>query len=270
MVLRFWAIVHFELLRPRVKLELIALPNIPEVVPDDDVGQLICDALISAEIAPQPHDIITIAQKIVSKAENRYVYLNQVVPSEQAQALAQETDKDPRLVELIVREMDEVSRKRAGVLVVRHRLGFVSANAGIDRSNVKQDGHGEKVLLLPIDPDGSAEKIRQKIRQNFSVDVGIIIADTQGRPHRSGNVGVAIGVAGMPAILDKRGTTDRYGFVLKSTISGVADEVAAAADLLLGQAAEGTPVVLVRGLTLPKAEGKASDIYRPKEFDLYR
>ena len=253
-----------------MKLELIALPNIPEVVPNDDVGQLICDALISAEITPQPHDILTIAQKIISKAENRYVYLDEVVPSEQAQALAQEVNKDPRLVELIVREMDEVSRKQAGVLVVRHRLGFVSANAGIDRSNVRQDSESEKVLLLPVDPDGSAEKIRQKIRQKFGVDVGIIIADTHGRPHRSGNVGVAIGIAGMPALIDKRGTTDRYGFVLQHTISGVADEIAAAADLLLGQAAEGTPVVLVRGLTLPTIDGKASDIYRPKEFDLYR
>ena len=253
-----------------LKLELIALPNIPEVVPDDDVGQLICEALISAEITPQLHDIITIAQKIVSKAENRYVYLDDVVPSEQALILAQEVDKDPRLVELIVREMDEVSRKRVGVLVVRHRLGFVSANAGIDRSNVQQDERGERVLLLPVNPDGSAEKIRQKIRQNFGVDIGIIIADTHGRPHRSGNVGVAIGVAGIPAVLDKRGTTDRYGFVLKSTISGVADEIAAAADLLLGQAAESTPVVLIRGLKLPAIEGKASDIYRPKEFDLYR
>ena len=253
-----------------MKLELTAVPDIPEIQPHDDVGQLICDKLIAADITPQPHDIIAIAQKIISKAEDRYFYLDEVMPSEEALALAAETDKDPRLVELIVREMDEVSRKRQGVLVVRHRLGFVSANAGIDRSNVQQDERGERVLLLPVDPDGSAEKIRQTIQQQLGVNVGIIITDSHGRPHRVGTVGVAIGVAGLPAVLDKRGTTDRYGYVLKYTTIGTADEIAAAASLLMGQAAESTPVILLRGLQLPKIEGKASDIYRPKQFDLYR
>ncbi|MGB1250689.1 MAG: coenzyme F420-0:L-glutamate ligase [Candidatus Promineifilaceae bacterium] len=253
-----------------MQLSLLALPNIPEVMPGDDVGQLICEALISAEITPTPHDIIAIAQKIISKAENRYAYLDEVEPSEHAQQLATETNKDPRLVQLIVDEMDEVSRKRQGVLVVRHRLGFVSANAGIDRSNVQQNARGERVLLLPVDPDGSAEKIRQTIHARFGVDLGIIITDSHGRPHRSGTIGVAIGVAGMPAILDKRGTEDRYGFVLKHTDIGVADEIAAASGLLMGQAAESTPIILIRGLTLPAANGRASDIYRPKQFDLYR
>lgn len=253
-----------------MQLNLFALPNIPEVMPNDDVGELICRALMSTEITLQPNDIIAVAQKIVSKAEDRYVYLDAVTPGAQAQALATETGKDPRLLELIVREMDEVSRKREGVVVVRHRLGFVSANAGIDRSNAPQDDKGERVLLLPLDPDQSAEHIRQTIQKTLGVAVGVIITDSHGRPHRIGTVGIALGVAGIPAVLDKRGVPDRYGYVLQHTTIGIADEVASAADLLMGAAAESTPVIVIRGLQLPNENGRASDIYRPKEYDMYR
>ncbi len=251
-------------------LNLIAVPNIPDVQPGDDVAELVVRGLKTAVISLQPHDIITIAQKIVSKAEGRFVRLADVTPSTQALEVARQTDKDPRLVELILQESDEISRMRPGVLVVRHRLGFTSANAGIDRSNVAQTEGNERVLLLPEDPDASAAHIQAALQEKFGVPLGVVITDSHGRPFRLGTVGVAIGVAGIPALWDRRGEPDLYGFKLEHTDVGVADEIAAAAGLLMGQAAEGTPVVIVRGLHLPAASGKASDLVRAKEMDLYR
>ena len=171
---------------------------------------------------------------------------------------------------LILQESDEIPRMRQGVLIVRHRLGFTSANAGIDRSNVAQSGGDETVLLLPLDPDASAAKLRDEIAARLGVQVGVVITDSHGRPFRMGTVGVAIGVAGIPALWDRRGEPDLYGYQLQHTDIGVADEIAAAAGLLMGQAAEGMPVVLVRGLHLPVIEGKATDLVRSKEMDLYR
>jgi coenzyme F420-0:L-glutamate ligase/coenzyme F420-1:gamma-L-glutamate ligase len=211
-----------------------------------------------------------VAQKIVSKAEGRLVRLADVRPSERANELAQQTGKDARLVELILQESEEVSRVRPGLIIVRHRLGFTSANAGVDRSNVPQEGEEETVLLLPRDPDGAAAGLRQGIQERWGVAVGVIVADSHGRPFRLGTVGVAIGVAGLPALWDRRGEADLYGYRLQHTDVGLAGEIAAAASMVMGQAAEGTPVVLVRGLALPAGEGKASDLIRPKEFDLYR
>ena len=254
----------------QTKLELIALPDVPEVLPGDDVGRVVCDGLVSAEITPAPTDIIVIAQKIISKAEDRYAYLDDVTPSPHALEVAEQVAKDPRLVELILSETDEISRQRPGVLVVRHRLGFVSANAGIDRSNVPQNDDRERVLLLPLDPDASARAIQATIQQAFGVTLGVVITDSHGRPHRMGTMGIAIGVAGMPAVLDKRGEADRYGYILQHTDIGIADEVAAAASLLMGQSAESTPIILLRGLHLPRVDGQASDIYRPKDKDMYR
>ncbi len=250
-------------------LTLIALPGIPDVRPGDDVGRLLLAALDRAGLAPQDGDVIAIAQKIVSKAEGRLVDLAGVVPGERARELARQTDKDPRLVELILRESDEVSRVRPGVIIVRHRLGFTSANAGIDRSNVGPEGE-ERVLLLPVDPDASAHRIRDLFIAELGVVVGVIITDSHGRPFRLGTVGVAIGVAGLPALWDRRGEADRYGYRLQHTDVGVADEIAAAAGLLMGQAAEGQPAVLLRGLRLPFVDGRASDLVRPKDLDLYR
>jgi coenzyme F420-0:L-glutamate ligase/coenzyme F420-1:gamma-L-glutamate ligase len=171
---------------------------------------------------------------------------------------------------LILQESEEISRMRRGVLIVRHRLGLTSANAGIDRSNVAQAGADETVLLLPLDPDASAARLREAIAVKLGVKIGVVITDSHGRPFRMGTVGVAIGVAGIPALWDRRGEPDLYGYQLQHTDIGVADEIAAAAGLLMGQAAEGLPVVLVRGLNLPVAEGKATDLVRPKEMDLYR
>ena len=252
------------------KLSLFALPNVPEVLPGDDVGALMCEWLAASEITLQPHDIIVIAQKIISKAEDRYVYFRDVVPSKRAEQVALEVDKGARLVELILSESDEISRMRKGVLVVRHRLGFVSANAGIDRSNVPQDCERERVLLLPVDPDKSAEKILHALQKTYNLPLGVIITDSHGRPHRKGTTGIAIGVAGIPAVLDKRGSADRYGYILQHTDIGIADEISAAASLLMGQAGESQPIIILRGLELPQTDGKASDIYRPKEKDLYR
>lgn len=226
-------------------------------------------ALDRAGLALHDGDALAVAQKIISKAEGRLIDPAEVEPGDRALELAERVGKDPRLVELILRESDEVSRVRPGVLIVSHRLGFTSANAGIDRSNVGP-GDEERVLLLPLDPDASARRIRATIADERGVDVGVIITDSHGRPFRLGTVGVAIGVAGLPALWDRRGEPDRYGYRLQHTDVGVADEIAAAAGLLMGQAAEGQPAVLIRGLRLPPGDGRASDLIRPKELDLYR
>lgn len=251
-------------------LTLIPIPAIPDVQPGDDVTALLLTALAECQITLQAGDVLAIAQKIISKAEGRFVQLAAVQPSAQAQLVAEKTGKDPRLVELILHESDEISRMKPGVLVTRHRLGFTSANAGIDRSNVPQADALETVLLLPVDPDGTAQAIRDAILAQAGVAVGVVVTDSHGRPFRLGTVGVAIGVAGIPALWDRRGEPDLYGYALQHTDVGVADEIAAAAGLLMGQAGEGTPVVLLRGLSLPPQAGKATDLVRPKEMDLYR
>jgi len=253
------------------QLTFTAVPHIPsQVQPNDDVTGLILQALDRAGMALRDGDVLAIAQKIISKAEGRLVNLADVQPSARAQEVAVQTEKDPRLVELILQESEEISRQRKGVLLVRHKLGFTSANAGIDRSNVRQPNAEEWVLLLPTDPDASAAQLRADILARSNVTVGVVITDTHGRPFRMGAVGVAIGVAGIPALWDRRGEQDLYGYVLEHTAVGVADEIAAAAGLLMGQAAEGTPVVLIRGLHFTAPAGKAADLVRPKELDLYR
>ena len=251
------------------QLTLTAVPHIPHVQPGDNLAELILHALATAKIELAGGDVLAIAQKIVSKAEGRLVRLADVQASNRALEVASQTDKDPRVVELILQESDEISRMRQGVLIVRHRLGFTSANAGIDRSNVAQIGADETVLLLPLDPDASAAQLREEIKAKLGVQVGVVITDSHGRPFRMGTVGVAIGVAGIPALWDRRGEPDLYGYQLQHTDIGVADEIAAAAGLLMGQAAEGMPVVLVRGLNLPITEGKATDLVRPKEMDFF-
>ncbi len=249
---------------------LTAVSHIPQVQPGDNVAGLIVQALEAGDMSLQTGDILVIAQKIVSKAEGRLAKLSTVTPSDRANAVAEGTDKDPRLVELILQESQAISRMKPGVLIVRHRLGFTSANAGIDRSNVEQEGTDETVLLLPLDPDASASQIRAQIKAELGVDVGVVISDSHGRPFRLGTVGVAIGVAGIPALWDKRGDPDLYGYALQHTDVGVADEIAAAAGLLMGQGAEGMPVVLLRGLAVPQVDGQATDLVRPKELDLYK
>lgn len=252
------------------KVELIPLAGIPVVGPGDDLAGLLLNAVTEAGLTLRDGDVLAVAQKIVSKAEGRTVNLADVRPGGEALAVAEKTDKDPRLVELILQESDEISRMRRGVLIVRHRLGFTSANAGIDRSNVWQEGDHLTVLLLPEDPDASAARLRSAIYARQGVEVGLVITDSHGRPFRLGTVGVALGVAGLPALWDRRGEPDLHGYRLQHTEVGLADEIAAAASLVMGQAAEGIPAVLIRGLQLPALEGSARDLIRPRDLDLYR
>ncbi|MBA3871932.1 MAG: coenzyme F420-0:L-glutamate ligase [Chloroflexota bacterium] len=249
-------------------LNVIALPGIPLVKQGDDLPKIILDGIEKLGLQLQTGDAIVVTSKIVSKAEGRLFDLRDIEPGVEAQRLASETRKDPRIVELVLRETLKISRQAPGVLVVQHRLGFVSANAGIDQSNV--DGSENMVLLLPIDPDASANRIQAKLHEQTGAEVGIVISDSHGRPFRVGNVGVAIGVAGMPAVLDLRGKSDLFGRELKISIMGYADLVASTANLLTGEADEGRPIVLVRGLQFPEQQGAAVDLYRAPEQDLYR
>lgn len=255
-------------------VRMTAVPNIPKIISGDDLAQLISDALKSAGLYLSTGDILVIAHKIVSKAEGRIRRLDEVKPGKRAQEIALYTEKDPRLVELILRESSQISRMRPGVLIVRHRLGFTSANAGIDRSNVPQHPGEEAVLLLPEDPDVSAARIRSRLRELSGVEVGVVIADSHGRPFRLGTVGVAIGAAGVPTLWDRRGERDLFGYELRHTEVGTADEIAAAGSLIMGQAAEGTPVVLIQGLRLAdgtdKVQPRATDLIRPLDYDLYQ
>jgi coenzyme F420-0:L-glutamate ligase / coenzyme F420-1:gamma-L-glutamate ligase len=244
-----------------------AIPNIPLIQPGDDLVTILLDALNRAGITLQNRDGLVISSKIVSKSEGRFVDLQTVMPGEEALRLADETGKDPRIVELALNESLSVSRKAKGILVTHHRLGFVSANAGIDQSNV---GMEDSVLLLPQDPDASAARIREQLRATAGVETGVIISDTHGRPFRMGNVGVAIGVAGMPSLVDLRGQPDLFGRVMQIAMQGYADLVASAAHLVCGEGNEGLPVVLARGLDFQQTDGQAVDLVRPPEQDLYR
>jgi coenzyme F420-0:L-glutamate ligase/coenzyme F420-1:gamma-L-glutamate ligase len=252
------------------RLVLTALLDIPSVSPGDDITLIVETALDRSEIVLEPGDVIVITQKIVSKAEDRYVDLEKVIPSEYARCLADEVEKDPRLVEVILSESTDVVRKSTGILVTEHRLGFVLANAGVDSSNIDQSEGHSRVLLLPTDPDKICGEIRNRIETETGVCVGIIINDSHGRAWRNGTVGVALGSAGLPALLDLRGRPDIFGTDLKITQIGLADEIAAAASVLMGQGDEMRPVVHVRGVPYPLSTGKASDLLRNKQEDLFR
>jgi coenzyme F420-0:L-glutamate ligase/coenzyme F420-1:gamma-L-glutamate ligase len=250
-------------------LTLTALEGIPTVVPGMDLAAVIRDAAQRTGVLLQDGDILVVAQKIVSKAEGRFIRLADVVPSERAREMAPRCDKDPRLVELILREAAEIVRCRPGVIIVAHRRGWVMANAGIDASNVEA-AEGETVLLLPEDPDASAARLRAGLRDACGADLGVVVNDSFGRAWRLGTAGVAIGVAGLPALLDLRGRADRTGRALRVTEVGVADELAAAASLLMGQAGEGRPVIHVRGFPYARREGAAAELVRPRHLDLFR
>ena len=249
---------------------LTAIPGIPLVRPGDDLAGLIAAALDKAAIALADRDVLVVAQKVVSKAENRIVDLASVQPSPRAQALAAEVDKDAHLVEVILSQSRRVVRARPNVLIVEHLLGFIMANAGVDRSNVATVDGVERVLLLPESPDGSAEKLRQRLEAHGSCRLGVIVNDSFGRPWRRGTSGVAIGAAGLPVLLDLRGRPDLFGRVLEVTVTGFADEIAAAASLVMGQADEGRPVVLVRGLDWSAPSAPAVSLVRPPDEDLFR
>ncbi len=251
-------------------LEFVALPAIPLVRPGDDLVDLVLDGLAAAGRSLREGDVLVIAQKIVSKVEDRYVDLRRINPSSRARELAALCRKDARLVELILSESTEVLRYRPGVLVVVHRLGVVLANAGIDHSNVEPASGAERVLLLPKDPDDTCRRLHETLRMRAGVDAGVIINDSAGRAWRNGTVGVALGVAGLPSLLDRRTRCDLFGRPLKASQQAIGDELAAAASLLQGQADEGTPVVLIRGFTARGASAPAASLIRPKAEDLFR
>jgi len=259
-------------MRSTMPLTLTPIQNIPLIRRDDNLADIVLSALGQADISVQDEDILVFAQKIISKSEGRAVNLATIIPSQAAVALSRETDKDARVVELILQESNEVLRSRVGAIIVEHKLGFVCANAGIDHSNVAGagDANEEWVLLLPADPDGSARKLRDAIKSKTGRQVGILIIDSHGRAWRNGTVGVAIGIAGLPGLEDLRGNPDLFGYTLQVTQVGVADELAAAASLMMGQAAEGTPVVHVRGFPYALREGELKELIRPKEQDLFR
>jgi coenzyme F420-0:L-glutamate ligase/coenzyme F420-1:gamma-L-glutamate ligase len=251
-------------------LVLTALPGIPRIAAGDDLQSVIEAGLQRARIELADGDILVLAQKIVSKAEGRSVLLNEVTPSPRAQDLARETGKDARVVELILSESKEVLRVRPGLIVVEHRLGFVLANAGIDASNVDNSENDERVLLLPADPDASCARLRTELERRFGKKLGVVINDSLGRAWRMGTVGTALGSSGLVAMLDLRGRKDMNGRILRSSEIGAADEVAAAASLLMGQAAEGRPIIHMRGFPYALGEGSARDLQRPPEMDLFR
>ncbi len=253
-------------------LILSPLPGIPLIQPGDDLAALILDVLSASGITLQDGDILVLAQKIVSKTEGRMVKLATVMPSAKAVQLAEQTHKDPRVVELILGESKQVLRTRPGLIVVEHKLGFVCANAGIDHSNVgsRNPEDREWVLLLPENPDVSAAALRERLEAQAAAKIGVLIIDSHGRAWRLGVAGVAIGFSGMPGLVDLRGQADLFDRTLEVTQVGVADELAAAASLMMGQAAEGMPVVHARGFPYPLREGKLSELIRPKDEDLFR
>jgi coenzyme F420-0:L-glutamate ligase/coenzyme F420-1:gamma-L-glutamate ligase len=248
-------------------LTITPLSGIAEIRPGDDLGAELAGAIVRTGIALAPYDVLVVAQKVVSKAENRYVDLHTVQASPRAHELAAITRKDARLVELVLGESTEVLRAKPEMLIVRHRLGYVMANAGIDRSNV--DG-ADRVLLLPRDPDGSAAVLRAQLAAQFGVEIGIVISDSFGRPWRIGVTNVALGAAGVPALIDRRGEVDRNGRRLEVTEVAFADLLASAAGLAIGEGAEGLPAALVRGARWNAPSKPASVLIRPLQEDLFR
>jgi coenzyme F420-0:L-glutamate ligase / coenzyme F420-1:gamma-L-glutamate ligase len=252
------------------RLEVFALPGIPMVRQGDNLPALILAGLQRAGQTLRPRDIIVVAQKIVSKAEGRMVDVATVEPSPQAVALAVEVEKDPRLVEVILSESRRIVRHRPNLMIAEHRRGWVMANAGIDHSNVAPGDGRELVLLLPLDPDASAETLRQELAARTGKRIAVVISDSFGRPFRRGTVGIALGAAGIPAVIDWRGHPDLFGRTLEVTETGFADEIAAAASLVMGQADEAVPIALVRGLSWTAPELPAAELVRPPEHDLFR
>ena len=249
------------------------MPGMPLVERGDDLPAMVARALAIAGIAVVDGDVLAVTSKLLSRAEGRFVELPRIEPSRRAIELARQVHKDPRVVELILRESTAVSRQAPGVLVVRHRLGFIVANAGIDASNAvpadASPGSGPWALLLPEAPDASAAAIRTRVEAESGARVGVVITDSFGRPFRLGSVGVAIGVSGVPALWDRRGEPDLFGRALENTITALADQVAAVADLVAGQAAERRPMILVRGLAFSPSDQVASALVRKTEEDLY-
>lgn len=254
------------------KLELTAIAGIPVIREGDDLAEIIYEASKACELTFEDGDVLVLAQKIVSKSEGRLVNLNTVTPSERAKELAEYLDKRPELVELILSESSEVLRTRPGTIIVQHKNGYVCANAGIDHSNVTGPWgeHADWVLLLPENSDESATRIRMGLEELSGAKVAVLIIDSHGRAWRNGVVGISIGMSGMPGLVDMRGSEDMNAYKLRVTTIAAADELAAGASLLMGQANEGTPIVHVRGFPYPFREGSVAELIRDKEKDMFR
>ena len=250
-------------------MQLFALPGLPEFLPGDDVAALIAQSLNDNDLSLEQGDVIVIAQKIISKAESRYAYYKDVKVTDKAQTLALQCDKDPRLVQLILEESVDVLRVRPGVIIVEHRSGYVHANAGIDKSNLPTSDD-ERVLLLPKDSDASAKKIAASLKQQCNVDCGVIINDSAGRAWRNGTLGFAIGTAGFNPLVDMVGKKDMHGRVMEVTEVAVADELAAAASYLMGQADEARPVVIIRGANVQLGDFPSKVLIRDRNRDMFR
>jgi coenzyme F420-0:L-glutamate ligase/coenzyme F420-1:gamma-L-glutamate ligase len=251
-------------------ITLTAIPGIPAIRPGDDLARILGDALEAAALPPRHGDVLVVTHKIVSKADGRYVSLADVTPSPRARELAAATDKDPALVELILSESREILRFRPGLIIAEHRSGMVLANAGVDHSNVPGGADGERVLLLPENPDASSAALCDALGKRFGASFAVVVSDSVGRAWRNGIVGLALGAAGLPALLDLRGRRDLEGRPLKVTQVGLADAIASAAQLLMGEADEGRPAVLVRGLAWNDPPLPASALVRAPELDLFR
>ena len=248
------------------RLEIIGVEGLGEIEPGARLGRLVVEACAGLGLALQDGDVLVVAQKIVSKAEGRSVDLRSVTPSAEALRLSAELDdKDPRLLELILRESRRIVAKGRSTIVVETHHGFVCANAGIDLSNIGV----HHALLLPEDPDGSARRIREEVQRLTGTAVGVVVTDTFGRPWRLGTTDVAIGVAGFAPLIDYRGQTDPYGYELKASVTAVADQLAGAAELVMGKTSA-VPVAIVRGCELPQHDGSAQELIRAAEDDLFR
>ena len=250
-------------------IQIISLTGLPEFGPGDPLPHMLAEHLQHNDTGLVSGDVLVVTQKIVSKAQDQYVDPAEITPSAKAIDLASEVQKDARLVELVLRESSSIVRKAPGILITRHRLGHVMANAGIDASNIGA-GRDGRVLLLPQDPDGYARDIGKACEKVFGFFPGVIISDSFGRPWRMGTVNVAIGVAGMPAMRDQRGEADRDGRIMQVTHVAFADAIASAAGLAMGEGAEGIPACIVRGLDISGEAQTSRAIVRPEVEDLFR
>jgi coenzyme F420-0:L-glutamate ligase/coenzyme F420-1:gamma-L-glutamate ligase len=250
------------------EIQIIGIKGLPIIKTGDNLAELICDAVKRQGTPIQNSDIIVVTHVIVSRAEGNIINLDMVTPSTFAKTIAEQYGKDPALVEVVLRESKSMVRMDRGILITESKHGIVCANSGVDKSNVPGD---RMVALLPDKPDDSAEKIRKEIRKLAGCDVAVIISDTNGRPLREGEINVAIGVAGIKPIKDRRGEKDLFGYVLKIKQTAIADELASAAELVIGQADEGIPVAIIRGYNYPKSDdAKATELIMPKDRDLFR
>jgi coenzyme F420-0:L-glutamate ligase / coenzyme F420-1:gamma-L-glutamate ligase len=251
--------------------EAFAVAGIPLLKSGDDLAKIICEKLKDNGRSLHAGDIVVVAQKAISKVEGRMIDLATVTPSARAEEISLQCGKDSREVELILSESTSILRTGENLLIVQHRNGAILANAGMDRSNVSADDDSETVLLLPLDADASAEVLKEEIKKICGIDVAVVINDSLGRPWRLGTTGVAIGIAGLPAILDLRGDTDLFGRELKVSLQAIGDELSSTAALIQGQGAEGQPVAVIRGdFNWSEPDGPATDLIRPEDMDLFR